>query len=100
MIEFFNQLAARNLRKHTEKLPFRARTLSAIVNLMGRPGEKVDTAAEDTARDRKPDVFAEEERHMVEGVLSLAERTVKTIMTPRCDVVWIDLEHPASELPR
>ena len=22
MIEFFNQLAARNLRKHTEKLPF------------------------------------------------------------------------------
>ena len=35
---------------------------------------------------------------MVEGVLSLAERTVKTIMTPRCDVVWIDLEHPASEI--
>ena len=70
MIEFFNQLAARNLRKHTEKLPFRARTLSAIVNLMGRPGEKVDTAAEGAAADRKPDVFAEEERHMVEGVLS------------------------------
>ena len=98
MIEFFNQLAARNLRKHTEKLPFRARTLSAIVNLMGRPGEKVDTAAKGTAADGKPDMFAEEERHMVEGVLSLAERTVKTIMTPRCDVVWIDLEHPASEI--
>ena len=57
MIEFFNQLAARNLRKHAEKLPFRARTLSAIVNLMGRPGEKVDTAAEGTAADRKPDVL-------------------------------------------
>lgn len=98
MIEFFNQLAARNLRKHTEKLPFRARTLSAIVNLMGRPGEKVDTAAKGTAADGKPDMFAEEERHMVEGVLSLAERTVKTIMTPRCDVVWIDLEHPVSEI--
>ena len=55
MIEFFNQLAARNLRKHTEKLPFRARTLSAIVNLMGRPGEKVVTAAKGTAADGKPD---------------------------------------------
>jgi putative hemolysin len=29
---------------------------------------------------------------MIEGVLDLADRAVRTIMTPRPDVLWIDLE--------
>jgi len=34
------------------------------------------------------------EREMVEGVLDLENRTVRTIMTPRPDVAWVDLDEP------
>ena len=41
MIEFFNQLAARNLRKHTEKLPFsRTHAFGDCEILMGRARRK------------------------------------------------------------
>lgn len=38
-----------------------------------------------------------EEREMIEGVLDLADRNVRSIMTPRTEVVWIDIESPHSE---
>lgn len=37
-------------------------------------------------------VFRPEERSMVSGVLGLAERSVRSIMTPRHDISWVDLE--------
>ena len=36
--------------------------------------------------------FAADEREMVEGVLSLADRSVRMIMTPRSEIGWLDLE--------
>ncbi len=35
-------------------------------------------------------VFAPKEREMIEGVLRLADRSVRLVMAPRTDVVWID----------
>jgi putative hemolysin len=35
-------------------------------------------------------VFAPKEREMIEGVLRLADRSVRLVMTPRTDVQWID----------
>jgi len=35
-------------------------------------------------------VFAPKEREMIEGVLRLADRSVRLVMTPRTDIVWID----------
>ncbi len=35
-----------------------------------------------------------EEQDMIEGVLDLPERNLRSIMTPRPDVVWINLEDP------
>jgi CBS domain containing-hemolysin-like protein len=35
--------------------------------------------------------FKEEERYMVSGVLTLSERSIKTIMTPRTDISWINI---------
>jgi putative hemolysin len=37
-------------------------------------------------------VFEEAEHEMVEGVFSLSERKVTAIMTPRTDVVWLDID--------
>lgn len=41
--------------------------------------------------------IAEEEKVMIEGVLDLADRYVRSIMTPRTEVVWIDSAAPQAE---
>src|SRR5574344_3149749 len=44
------------------------------------------------------EAFGQQERHMVSGVLSLAERSVQPVMTPRSDIEWIDLEQDSAAL--
>lgn len=39
-----------------------------------------------------------EERQMIRGVMRLADRDVRSIMTPRKEVVWLDLDEPADAL--
>ena len=39
-------------------------------------------------------VFEEVEHDMVQRVLRLGDRTVKTLMTPRTEICWLDLEEP------
>lgn len=43
-------------------------------------------------------VFEAEEKKMLEGVMRLTDRTVRSIMTPRLDMVWVGSEDPESEI--
>jgi putative hemolysin len=43
-------------------------------------------------------VFVPQERRMIEGVLHLADRSVRTIMTPRTDIEWLDVQEGAAAL--
>lgn len=43
-------------------------------------------------------VFLASERRLLEGVLALADRKVGSIMVPRQDVIWLDLEDPIEVL--
>ncbi len=43
-------------------------------------------------------VFLASERRLVEGVLALADRKVGSIMIPRQDVVWLDIDDPCDTL--
>jgi putative hemolysin len=43
-------------------------------------------------------VFEQQERDMIEGVLRLADRTAKAVMTPRIHVAWIDRNATLAEL--
>ncbi len=96
LIEFFNQLAARNASKNLARVPFRERTTSAIVRLMSRtPPVKDETVTENASEGVES--FAQEERHMVEGVLTLAERSIKTIMTPRSEIAWLNVRRSFEE---
>ena len=45
-------------------------------------------------------VFSPAEKEMIDGVLRLADRSVRAIMTPRPDVVWLDLGDPQEQLLR
>jgi putative hemolysin len=43
-------------------------------------------------------VFLASERRLLEGVLALADRKVGSIMIPRQDVIWLDLDEPLETL--
>ncbi len=43
-------------------------------------------------------VFLASERRLIEGVLALADRKVESIMVPRQDVLWLDLDEPVADL--
>ncbi|GFE80358.1 hypothetical protein GCM10011487_23580 [Steroidobacter agaridevorans] len=43
-------------------------------------------------------VFLASERRLLEGVLALADRKVGSIMIPRQDVIWLDIEEPVEVL--
>jgi CBS domain containing-hemolysin-like protein len=99
LIETFNQLALRNRRKWAAALPRRQRTADAVLRLLGGvpisvsspPSEELNTAIPES---EKADAFAPAEKKMVRDVLTLADRPVPTIMTPRLEVVWIDQDDP------
>jgi putative hemolysin len=45
-------------------------------------------------------VFEVAERDMIDGVMRLADRSVRSIITPRVDVVWLDLSHSQEDIRR
>lgn len=45
-------------------------------------------------------LFEEAEQDMVEGVFRLGDRRIGTIMTPRHEILWLDLEDPPEETRR
>ena len=45
-------------------------------------------------------VFEPAEREMIEGVMRLTDRTVRSIMTPRIDTVWLDPDDDPDEIRR
>lgn len=100
IIEFFNQIARRNFIKHQSRLPLRARTAEAILRLMGNRRQKsVQNEPENTAVVPVHDeAFAEEERYMINGVLTLASRSLRSIMTPRGEISWVDANRSVDEI--
>ena len=45
-------------------------------------------------------VFEEEEQDIMERVFSLGDRRVNSIMTPRGEIVWLDIDDSATEISR
>lgn len=91
-IETLNQIARRNLVSSDIQRPMRERTAEGILRMLGKRPAATDEASE-TAHDATENVpFAVEERNMVSGVLRLADRNVHSIMTPRNDITWINLD--------
>lgn len=101
VIEFFNQLARRNFIKQAAHIPMRDRTAEAVLRLLGgKTRAEVTEQAESTQTVVDSATFGAEERNMVSGVLTLAERSIRSIMTPRSDISWIDLEDDADTIRR
>lgn len=68
-----------------------------FLNIMRLNKKKDDLVTEDEIKDliaqgTEKGVFKPAEREMLEGVMRLADWTVRTIMTPRIDMVWLGIE--------
>ncbi|MDY0972331.1 CNNM family cation transport protein YoaE [Siccibacter turicensis] len=103
IIEFFNQIARRNFIRHQSTQPLRARTADAILRLMGGRRKSSAQSEPDTNNTSSvvhiPDeAFAEEERYMINGVLTLAQRSLRSIMTPRGEISWVDANLSVDEI--
>lgn len=100
IIELFNQIARRNFIKQQSNQPLRARTADAILRLMG--GRRQTTVQPENANHNPVPVpegaFVEEERYMINGVLSLASRSLRGIMTPRGEISWVDANLSVDEI--
>lgn len=97
VIESLNQLVRRNFLKRDAHVPLRERTAGAVLRMLGnRSRAELRQAAEDVEAVPEAPAFDTEERNMVRGVLSLAQRSVRSIMTPRADVTWLDLHGDAA----
>ena len=93
VIEALNQLARRNFVSRESRIPLRDRTADAVLRLLGSKKRVAAGADEpDTADPVMPDAFEQEERNMVSGVLSLSQRSIRSIMTVRSNISWIDLD--------
>jgi len=77
----------------------------AALRLLRLSGTRSETVTEDEvksliAEGTRAGVFAPQERRMIEGVLRLADRPVRVVMTPRAEVVWIDSHADPQTLQR
>ncbi|GAB7194082.1 TerC family protein [Dickeya oryzae] len=96
IIELFNQVARHNFIKHQSHLPMRERTAEAILRLMG--ARKATHDEEEQPLQKTEETFAEEERYMISGVLTLASRSLRSVMTPRTDISWVDSERSVEDI--
>lgn len=103
LIEFLNQLMRRNQEKLVTTTDLRYRTASAVMRMLG--GKSVENPHNDdvlATRAFADEVFDEENgvyhSVMVQGVLGLSERPVKSVMTPRPELEWLDLDVSSADL--
>ncbi len=82
---------------------FLSAATTAVVKLLGFTRDAEPAVTEDEvmvllAQGAETGVFENSEKEMVEGVLDLDDRRVTAFMTPRTDVVTLDLEDEAQSL--
>jgi len=100
VIEFFNQLVHKNLVRKDAHVPLRNRTANAVLRLLGnRTRAEISQEAESPVDAPEASAFDNEERNMVSGVLSLSQRSVRSIMTTRSNMTWVDL-HASADATR
>jgi putative hemolysin len=74
-----------------------------VLRVMPVSSAPADLVTEDEVRalvaeGTRTGVFLASERRLIEGVLALADRKIESIMVPRPDVFWLDLDEPLEAL--
>ena len=101
LIEAANQLGRHNREKRFTTGDLRERTSETVLRLLGgRVGEETLGSPADAMTDETGEgpLFKPEEKDMIRGVLDLSDRPVHSIMSPRSEIEWLDLNDDAEEL--
>ena len=103
VIELFNQIARARRKKSLHGMrPMRERTAHAVMRLLSgrtlQADEVDDEIADMLDGGQTKHVFHRRERIMISGVLQLAERPIRSVMTPRTDIDHIDLADSAETI--
>ncbi|HEV7777252.1 MAG TPA: TerC family protein [Luteibacter sp.] len=100
MIEAFNQTMRRNRRRSLlgGARSMRDRTAKAVLRLLGAGEDENENPKGAEAKPTETTVFGKDELAMVQGVLDLSQRPVRSIMTPRTEIVWLDPDEDAETL--
>src|SRR5215218_1115878 len=82
---------------------FLSLSTSAVVRALRVPQSKEPAVTEEELTSmlelgRKTGEFHPAEEEMIKGVFALGDRSASAIMTPRHEVVWLDLAKPADQL--
>src|SRR5918998_912502 len=77
----------------------------ALIRLLRVPEKPESTVTEEEVKNMiaegtRAGVFHAVERDMIDGVLRLADRSVRSVMTPGVEVVWIDLDDPVDTIQK
>ena len=106
LIEVFNQIGKRNRARRAAAggRDLRTRTADTVLRLLGGGRGTAGPMPEDVAALASAAggerVFMPIEEEMVSRVIGLAERPVRSMMTPRHDLAWLDVTAPADQLRR
>lgn len=103
LIEAFNQLArARRKRSLQQHRPLRERTAHAVLRMLGGRSVEAHEVGEEIADlvegGGEQVLFDRRERVMISGVLNLAERPIRMVMTVRAEVDAIELSQRPEEI--
>ncbi|WAI18520.1 MAG: TerC family protein [Buchnera aphidicola (Acyrthosiphon caraganae)] len=107
LIEIFNQIARHNFMKNQSRRPMKQRAAEAILRLMvGEQNKKKQTKkitknnnqTTSIQSSKEIETFKDEERYMINGVLTLSGRSIRSIMTPRSNISWVNTEKNNDEI--
>jgi len=78
---------------------------NGLLRLLGASGEPGSRVTEDEIRallaeGAEAGVVKRAEKEMIEGIMRIADRPVRNVMTPRVDVAWLDAGDPAEVVRR
>ncbi|EWM40972.1 membrane protein, TerC family [Bordetella holmesii 35009] len=91
LIELFNQLAQRNRQRDEHGLGRRERTARMVLKLLRAQGEDASGVPAEPQAAEHAAAFAPEESSLIEGVLSMGQRDLRSIMVPRGEMIWLDV---------
>lgn len=98
LIEVFNQVSVKNRKESTfSDRTWRRRTADSVLGMMGIREAVVAKAARHGEVVEDNSVFEDNEKNMIRSVLTLAERAIPAIMTPRRDIERLDISQSQTE---
>jgi len=100
MVESINQLMRSSRIKMVSGMDMRDRTARAVLRILrgGDTTEATEEVAAIVASGDGGSPFGPEESAMIERVLHLGEREARSIMVPRRDIVWLDINDKPEDI--